>query len=370
MLQLPDPRQASSTPPTPAAGEVFHSFSQGHVPAVPRAGGRRARHPRRQGLPAQAVPAPRRAGGAHLRRRRVVPAHVHLRAPGLGPAQALEAGAGRLPEGLRPVRRPRAAHLPAHHRDHEPLQPRVPDLHRAEPQQLPHEPRGVRRHHRRADREGRARSRRSTSPAASRPCTPSSWTSSTSRGGREISRDLDLDQRPAHRHRLRLLPGAGPARRLREPAARRAAATRSCGCCAGGGDQEAAKRKALANLERAGVRTTIVSTVAKGVNDGRIGECIRLLFEKDFILSLMFQPAAYTGYGGGHFHPHDPLDVITIPDIVRAAEEQTEGAAAEERLPAPALLAPGLLRAHLPAAHGGRLRSRSRASSSWSSTST
>jgi len=93
----------------------------------------------------------------------------------------------------------------------------------------------------------------------------------------------------------------------------------------GGGDQEAAKRKALDNLERAGVRTTIVSTVAKGVNDGRIGECIRLLFEKDFILSLMFQPAAYTGYGGGHFHPHDPLDVITIPDIVRAAEEQTEG---------------------------------------------
>jgi uncharacterized radical SAM superfamily Fe-S cluster-containing enzyme len=93
----------------------------------------------------------------------------------------------------------------------------------------------------------------------------------------------------------------------------------------GGGDQEAAKQKALANLERFGVRTTIVCTVAKGVNDGRIGEAIRLLYEKDFILSLMFQPAAYTGYGGGHFHPHDPMDVITIPDIVRAAAEQTDG---------------------------------------------
>src|SRR2546430_165402 len=32
----------------------------------------------------------------------------------------------------------------------------------------------------------------------------------------------------------------------------------------GGGDQRAAKEKALSNLERAGVRTTIVSTVAKG----------------------------------------------------------------------------------------------------------
>ena len=82
------------------------------------------------------------------------------------------------------------------------------------------------------------------------------------------------------------------------------------------------------------MRTTIVSTVAKGVNDDHIGDCIRLLFERDFILSLMFQPAAYTGYGGAHFGPHDPLDVITIPDIVRAAEEQTGGLLAEERLPA------------------------------------
>ena len=66
--------------------------------------------------------------------------------------------------------------------------------------------------------------------------------------------------------------------------------------------------RALDNLERAGVRTTIVSTVAKGVNDDQIGDCIRLLFERDFILSLMFQPAAYTGYGGAHFGPHDPLE--------------------------------------------------------------
>jgi len=93
----------------------------------------------------------------------------------------------------------------------------------------------------------------------------------------------------------------------------------------GAGDHHGVKVRALDNLERAGVRTTIVSTVAKGVNDHQIGECIRLLFERDFILSLMFQPASYTGYGGAHFGPHNPLDVITIPDIVRAAEEQTAG---------------------------------------------
>jgi len=93
----------------------------------------------------------------------------------------------------------------------------------------------------------------------------------------------------------------------------------------GGGDQLLARRRALENLERAGVRTTLVATLAKGVNDSRVGDAIRLLMEKDFILSLMFQPASYTGSGGGHFHPHDPLDVLTIPDVVRAAEEQTGG---------------------------------------------
>src|SRR3954470_9782799 len=93
----------------------------------------------------------------------------------------------------------------------------------------------------------------------------------------------------------------------------------------GGGDQRAAKEKALSNLERAGVRTTIVSTIAKGVNDQHIGDCIKLLYERDFILSLTFQPAAYTGYGGEHFAPHNPMDVITIPDVVLAAEEQSGG---------------------------------------------
>src|SRR5262245_42488486 len=93
----------------------------------------------------------------------------------------------------------------------------------------------------------------------------------------------------------------------------------------GAGDHQLVKQRALDNLERAGVRTTIVSTVAKGVNDHQIGDCVRLLFERDFILSLMFQPASYTGYGGAHFGPHDPLNIITIPDVVRAAEEQTGG---------------------------------------------
>lgn len=84
------------------------------------------------------------------------------------------------------------------------------------------------------------------------------------------------------------------------------------------------KRQALANLEKAGVRTTIVATVARGINEEWVGECIRLLFEKDFLLSVMFQPAAYTGTGST-FAPHDPLDVVTIPDVIALAEKDSGG---------------------------------------------
>lgn len=93
----------------------------------------------------------------------------------------------------------------------------------------------------------------------------------------------------------------------------------------GAGDQKTARERALNNLEKAGVRTTLVSTVAKGINDDAIGECVRLLYERDFILSLTFQPAAFTGYGGEHFAPHNPLDTMTIPDVVHGMATQSDG---------------------------------------------
>ena len=91
------------------------------------------------------------------------------------------------------------------------------------------------------------------------------------------------------------------------------------------------------------------STVAKGVNDDQIGDCIRLLFERDFILSLMFQPASYTGLRRRAFRAarsaerhHDPR--------CRPRRRGADGrAAAEDGLPAAAVLAPGLLRADVSA---------------------
>lgn len=57
----------------------------------------------------------------------------------------------------------------------------------------------------------------------------------------------------------------------------------------GVGDHATMKMRALDHLGAAGCRTTLVSTVARGVNDPHVGDCIRLLYEKDFVLSLMFQ---------------------------------------------------------------------------------
>src|SRR6266516_2673035 len=69
-----------------------------------------------------------------------------------------------------------------------------------------------------------------------------------------------------------------------------------------------------------------ISRVSVSTNGLRIAtdfEFCRELARKNIYVNL--QPAAYTGYGGSHFGPHDPLNVITIPDVVRCAEEQTGG---------------------------------------------
>lgn len=85
------------------------------------------------------------------------------------------------------------------------------------------------------------------------------------------------------------------------------------------------KMKALENLEQEGVRHSIVCTVVRGITDSQIGECVKLLLERDSLLSLMFQPAAYIGKGFD-FSPSSPIDRVTIPDVLRRIEEQTDGA--------------------------------------------
>jgi len=89
------------------------------------------------------------------------------------------------------------------------------------------------------------------------------------------------------------------------------------------------KWKALEHLAEFGISTQIAFVPARGVNEHQLGEAVRLMLSRDHILSLLIQPLARTGHGGGVF-PTDPMDRLTIPGVIRAIDEQTNGMVARE----------------------------------------
>ena len=91
-----------------------------------------------------------------------------------------------------------------------------------------------------------------------------------------------------------------------------------------GRDLCAEKDAALAVLRELDIPTQLIYVATRGVNEDQIGRVVELFLREDHILSLSFQPAAYTGHGGGAF-AHDPLDRLTIPGVIRRVEEQTGG---------------------------------------------
>ncbi len=84
------------------------------------------------------------------------------------------------------------------------------------------------------------------------------------------------------------------------------------------------KEKALALLEQLDVPTQLIFTVARGVNEDQLGKVTELFLSKPHLISLLIQPATYTGQGGGTFGGN-PLDRLTIPGVFKAMEEQTGG---------------------------------------------
>lgn len=84
------------------------------------------------------------------------------------------------------------------------------------------------------------------------------------------------------------------------------------------------KQAALAMLRELRIPTQLIFVATRGVNEDQVGQAVELLLHEPHILSLNFQPMAYTGHGGGKFG-HDPKDRLTIPGLIRALEEQTHG---------------------------------------------
>lgn len=91
-----------------------------------------------------------------------------------------------------------------------------------------------------------------------------------------------------------------------------------------GKDLTQEKAAALAVLKDLDIPTQIIFVATKGVNDHQVGQVLELFMSGGHFLSLNFQPVAFTGHGGGTFQ-HDPNDRITIPGLIRRAEEQTGG---------------------------------------------
>jgi len=92
------------------------------------------------------------------------------------------------------------------------------------------------------------------------------------------------------------------------------------------GDGGLARQK-LDFIEKAlglGLKLSLTATIGKGINEGEVTEILKLLFSRDNILSVMFQPLAYTKQSG------DPMDVVTIPDVVRLAAEGSGGVLRKE----------------------------------------
>lgn len=83
-----------------------------------------------------------------------------------------------------------------------------------------------------------------------------------------------------------------------------------------------AKKQALDNLAEAGLYAVLVATIVQGVNDGEIGDILRYGLEHPAVLGISYQPATYAGRCLDH---RDPLLRTTLPDVLHAMEEQTDG---------------------------------------------
>ena len=81
------------------------------------------------------------------------------------------------------------------------------------------------------------------------------------------------------------------------------------------------KLKALDRLAGIDLDVVLVAAVERGVNDHEVGHLVQFALEHPAVRGINFQPA----FHAGRHIAHDPLERVTIPDVVRGIEEQTNG---------------------------------------------
>ena len=83
-------------------------------------------------------------------------------------------------------------------------------------------------------------------------------------------------------------------------------------------------KEKLAVLDRLGeldLDTILVAAIERGVNEHEVGALVRFGLEHPAVRGVNFQPVTHTG----RHEPFDPLDRVTIPEVVGRIAEQTEG---------------------------------------------
>lgn len=81
------------------------------------------------------------------------------------------------------------------------------------------------------------------------------------------------------------------------------------------------KLLALDRLAARGLRVTLVPAIERGVNDHEIGRIIEFAIEHPAVKGINFQPA----FHAGRHLAHDPMQRVTIPDVLQWIEAQTTG---------------------------------------------
>ena len=89
------------------------------------------------------------------------------------------------------------------------------------------------------------------------------------------------------------------------------------------------KRRLIERAVALGARVSLTVTLARGVNEHELPGILELFFAHDEILSVMVQPVAHSADTLAHLGA-DPLDIITIPDVVRLLAAGSGGVLREQ----------------------------------------
>lgn len=81
------------------------------------------------------------------------------------------------------------------------------------------------------------------------------------------------------------------------------------------------KLRALERLAEADVRAVLVGAIERGINDHEVGHIVEFALRHPAVFGVNFQPA----FHAQRHIPADPLNRITIPDILKGIETQTHG---------------------------------------------